>query len=105
MQASVWYGATLRADTNRISIGAGTNVQDRTIIKATPENPTSVGSNVTIGHSAVLVGCTVGDTSLIGMGSSVLEGATVRARANCRGPPLASLSDWLSRASRALLPD
>lgn len=76
--ASVWYGAVLRGDVQPIRIGARTNVQDGAIVHATSgRTPTTVGDDVTVGHRAILHGCTVGDASLIGMGAIVLDDAVI----------------------------
>jgi carbonic anhydrase/acetyltransferase-like protein (isoleucine patch superfamily) len=76
-EASVWYGAVLRADRDTISVGERSNVQDGCVLHADPGAPLSVGSDVTIGHNATLHGCTVEDLVLIGMGAIVLNGARV----------------------------
>ncbi len=75
--ASVWFNAVLRADDERIEIGAGSNVQDGTVIHCDVGFPTLVGRNVTIGHRVLLHGCTIGDESLIGNGAMILDGARV----------------------------
>ncbi|CCH76410.1 conserved hypothetical protein [Nostocoides japonicum T1-X7] len=75
--ASVWYSATLRGDLNRITVGEGSNVQDSATLHADPTFPCVVGRGVTIGHNAVVHGCTVEDDVLIGMGAVVLNGAHV----------------------------
>mgnify|MGYP001009882676 CR=1 FL=1 len=75
--ASVWFGATLRADVAPIVIGEGTNVQDGSVIHVDEGVPCTVGENVTIGHRAVLHGCTVGDGCLIGMGAIILGNAEI----------------------------
>lgn len=77
--ASAWYGAILRAEAELIEIGAGTNVQDGVTIHVDPGFPVCVGAGVSIGHNAVLHGCTVEDDSLIGMGAVVLNGANIGA--------------------------
>lgn len=77
--SSAWYGAVLRAETEPIEIGAGTNVQDGVTIHVDPGFPAWVGAGVTVGHNAVLHGCTVEDDSLIGMGAVVLNGAIIGA--------------------------
>jgi carbonic anhydrase/acetyltransferase-like protein (isoleucine patch superfamily) len=77
--ASVWYGSVLRADTDTISVGAGSNIQDGSVVHADPGFPVTIGAGVSVGHRAVLHGCTVGDDVLIGMGAVVLNGATVGA--------------------------
>jgi carbonic anhydrase/acetyltransferase-like protein (isoleucine patch superfamily) len=78
-ESSVWYGTVLRADHDRITIGAGSNVQDGCVMHADPGLPVTVGDRVTVGHRAVLHGCTVEDDSLIGMGAMVLNGARIGA--------------------------
>jgi carbonic anhydrase/acetyltransferase-like protein (isoleucine patch superfamily) len=75
--SSVWYNAVLRGDTDRISIGDRTNIQDLTMIHADPGVPCTVGSRVTVGHRVILHGCTIEDDCLIGMGSIILNGARV----------------------------
>ena len=80
-KASVWFSASVRGDNDAIVIGAGSNVQDNCVIHCAHELPTIVGTNVTVGHMAMLEGCTIGDGSLIGMGAIVLQRATVGAGA------------------------
>lgn len=75
--SSVWFGATLRGDNEPIRIGAGSNVQENCVFHTDPGCPLTVGANCTIGHKAILHGCTVGDGSLIGMGATVLNGAKI----------------------------
>jgi carbonic anhydrase/acetyltransferase-like protein (isoleucine patch superfamily) len=76
--SSVWMNAVIRGDVNRIRIGRRTNVQDGTVIHVMHEtHPTSVGDDVTIGHGAIVHGCTVGHRVLVGMGSILLNGATI----------------------------
>jgi carbonic anhydrase/acetyltransferase-like protein (isoleucine patch superfamily) len=75
--SSVWYGAVLRADSDTIAIGAGSNIQDGVTVHVDPEFPVSVGRGVSVGHNAVLHGCTIGDDVLVGMGAVVLNGAVV----------------------------
>ncbi|MFS4104233.1 gamma carbonic anhydrase family protein [Streptomyces sp. PD-S100-1] len=77
--ASVWYGAVVRGDVERISVGADSNVQDNCTLHADPGFPVSVGERVSIGHNAVVHGATVEDDCLIGMGSTVLNGAVIGA--------------------------
>jgi len=72
---SVWFGAVLRGDTERIAIGAGSNVQDGAILHADPGFPCTVGAGVVTGHGAILHGCHIGDDCLIGMGAIILNGA------------------------------
>lgn len=78
-RASVWYGAVLRGDTERIQVGARTNVQDGCILHADPGYPAVVGEDCVIGHRAVVHGCEVGAGSLIGMGATILNGAKIGA--------------------------
>lgn len=86
-QASIWCGAVLRGDVNRISIGAGSNVQDLSVLHVshkTPQDalgsPVTIGARVTIGHSVILHGCSVGDDCLIGMGSIIMDKAILQPR-------------------------
>lgn len=74
---SVWWGAVLRAEAERIHIGAGSNIQDNAVLHVDPGFPMSIGRNVTVGHLAMLHGCTVGEGSLIGIGATVLNGARI----------------------------
>ena len=78
--ASVWFNAVLRADDERIEIGAGSNVQDATVIHCDVGLPALVGCNVTIGHRVLLHGCSIGDDSLIGNGAIVLDGVRIGSR-------------------------
>ncbi|HQQ69550.1 MAG TPA: gamma carbonic anhydrase family protein [Alicycliphilus sp.] len=75
--ASLWFGTVVRGDCERISIGAGTNVQDASVLHADVGVPLVIGSNVTVGHQVMLHGCTIGDESLIGIGAVVLNGAKI----------------------------
>jgi carbonic anhydrase/acetyltransferase-like protein (isoleucine patch superfamily) len=75
--ASVWYSAVVRADAAPIEIGAGSNVQDGSVLHSDPDFPVRVGERCTVGHRAVVHGCTVEDDALIGMGAVVLNGAVV----------------------------
>jgi carbonic anhydrase/acetyltransferase-like protein (isoleucine patch superfamily) len=75
--ASIWFGAVLRGDNSAIVIGEGSNVQDNCVIHCAEDLPTIVGSNVTVGHMAMLEGCVIDDNSLIGMGAIVLQRARV----------------------------
>ena len=77
--ASVWYSSVVRADGAPIEVGAGSNVQDGCVLHSDPDYPVRVGAGCTIGHRAVVHGCTVGDGSLIGMGAVVLNGAVIGA--------------------------
>lgn len=79
--ASVWFGAVLRGDNDWIVIGENSNVQDNSVIHTDPGQPTTIGANVTIGHKAILHSTTIGDNSLIGMGSTLLNNS--RIGSNC----------------------
>lgn len=76
-RSSVWFGAVLRADNDRISIGAGTNIQDGCVVHVDRGHPALIGRDVSVGHRAVLHGCTVGDDVLIGMGAIVMNDAVI----------------------------
>ncbi|MET4100889.1 carbonic anhydrase/acetyltransferase-like protein (isoleucine patch superfamily) [Roseovarius sp. MBR-78] len=75
--ASVWFGATLRGDNEEIRVGAGSNVQENCVLHTDMGYPLSIGPGCTIGHKAMLHGCTIGENSLIGMGATVLNGAVI----------------------------
>ena len=75
--ASVWFGAVLRGDNDWITIGENSNVQDGSVLHTDPGLALSIGKYCTIGHKAILHGCTIGDNSLIGMGATILNGAVI----------------------------
>lgn len=75
--ASVWFGAVIRGDTETIRIGRGTNIQDMSVLHADMGMPLTLGDDVTVGHQVTLHGCTIGDGSLIGIGAVVLNGAKI----------------------------
>jgi len=75
--ASVWFGTVVRGDTESITIGEGSNIQDASVLHADLGKPLVVGRNVTVGHQVMLHGCTIGDESLIGIGAVVLNGARI----------------------------
>ena len=77
VDASVWFGVVLRGDNEEIFIGPGSNVQDNSVVHTDPGFAVSIGENCTIGHRAILHGCTIGDNSLIGMGATLLNGARI----------------------------
>ncbi len=79
-RTSIWFGAVIRADNTPILIGADSNFQDGAIGHSDPGFPLSIGSRVTIGHQAILHGCTVEDEALIGMGARILNGAIIPAQ-------------------------
>ena len=70
---NIWYGAVLRGDCGRITVGQGTNIQDNAVV----HDETTIGKNCTLGHGAIVHGCTIGDDCLIGMGAIVLDGAVL----------------------------
>jgi carbonic anhydrase/acetyltransferase-like protein (isoleucine patch superfamily) len=76
-ETSVWFGAVLRGDNDRIELGPRSNVQDNAMVHVDPGFPVSIGEDCTIGHHAILHGCSVGDRSLIGMGATILNGARI----------------------------
>ncbi|MEO1721278.1 MAG: gamma carbonic anhydrase family protein [Pseudomonadota bacterium] len=76
-EVSIWFGAVLRGDNEPIRIGWGSNVQDGAIFHTDPGFPMTLGREVTIGHGAIVHGCTIGDGSLVGMGATVLNGARI----------------------------
>ena len=76
-RVGVWYSATLRAEAEVIDIGAGTNIQDGVTVHVDPGFPVHVGAGVSVGHNAVLHGCTIGDGVLVGMGAIVLNAAVI----------------------------
>lgn len=75
--ASVWFGAVIRGDTETIRIGADSNIQDLSVLHADLGKPLTIGSNVTVGHQVMLHGCTIGDNTLIGIQAVVLNGARI----------------------------
>lgn len=79
--ASIWFGAVLRADFDRIVVGAGSNIQDNCVVHTNEDLPTLIGANVTVGHLCMLHGCIVEDGALVGMGSVVLDRARIGRRA------------------------
>jgi carbonic anhydrase/acetyltransferase-like protein (isoleucine patch superfamily) len=76
-RASVWFGAVIRADNTPIIIGEGSNIQDGAIGHSDPGVPLTIGARVTVGHQAILHGCTIADDCLIGMGARILNGAVL----------------------------
>lgn len=75
--SSVWFGVTIRGDTETIIVGEGSNVQDGSVLHADVGFPLTIGRHVTVGHQVMLHGCTIGDESLIGIGAVVLNGAKI----------------------------
>lgn len=80
VDVSVWFGTTIRGDTDLIRVGSGSNIQDGSVLHADVGQPLTIGSHVTVGHKVMLHGCTVGDGSLIGIGAVVLNGAKIGKR-------------------------
>ncbi len=76
-KSSIWFNAVLRGDVNSISIGEGSNVQDGTVVHVADDHPAIVKDYVTIGHGAIIHGCTIEDCCLIGMGAIILNGAHI----------------------------
>lgn len=75
--ASIWWGATIRGDNDPIIIGENSNVQDGSVLHTDTGSPLTIGANVTVGHLVMLHGCTIGDNSLVGIGSIILNGAKI----------------------------
>lgn len=75
--ASVWFGVTIRGDNELIHVGAGSNIQEGSVLHTDMGYPLTIGAGCTIGHMAMLHGCTLGDNVLIGMGATVLNGAVI----------------------------
>jgi carbonic anhydrase/acetyltransferase-like protein (isoleucine patch superfamily) len=75
--ASVWFGATLRGDNEPIILGEGSNIQENSVLHTDPGCPLTIGRYCTIGHKAMLHGCTIGDNTLIGMGATILNRAVI----------------------------
>ncbi|MFC6444044.1 gamma carbonic anhydrase family protein [Shinella zoogloeoides] len=73
----IWFGATLRGDNEPIIVGARSNIQEGTVVHTDPGKPVIIGEGCTIGHGAIIHGCTIGNNSLIGMGATVLNGAVI----------------------------
>ena len=78
-EANVWFGAVLRGDAAAIQVGAGSNIQDNVVIHCDADAPVSIGSDVTVGHGAIIHGCTIEDRCLIGMGAILLNGCVIGA--------------------------
>jgi carbonic anhydrase/acetyltransferase-like protein (isoleucine patch superfamily) len=76
-EVGIWFGVVARGDIERINIGARTNVQENCVLHTDTGFPLLIGSNCTIGHAAIVHGCTIGDNTLIGMGATILNGARI----------------------------
>ena len=70
---NIWYGAVLRGDSGKITVGSGTNIQEKCVL----HEQTTLGENCTVGHCAIVHGCTIGDNTLVGMGAIILDGAKI----------------------------
>ncbi|RYC17371.1 gamma carbonic anhydrase family protein [Ciceribacter ferrooxidans] len=77
LDVGIWFGSVLRGDNEPITIGDGTNIQEGAMLHVDPGFPVRIGKGCTIGHHAIIHGCTIGDNSLIGMGATVLNGARI----------------------------
>jgi len=75
--ASIWFGATLRGDNEKIFVGEGSNIQENCVLHTDEGHPLEIGKNCTIGHSVILHGCSISDNTLIGMGATILDGAKI----------------------------
>lgn len=75
--SSVWYNAVLRGDEEEIVVGEGSNIQDNCVVHCSEHNPVHIGKYVTVGHGAIIHGCTIGDETLIGMGAIILDGVKI----------------------------
>jgi carbonic anhydrase/acetyltransferase-like protein (isoleucine patch superfamily) len=73
----IWFGATLRGDNEPMTVGRGTNIQEGVMVHSDPGFPATIGEDCTIGHHAIIHGCTIGDNTLIGMGATILNGAKI----------------------------
>lgn len=78
--SSIWYGAVLRGDIHHIRVGAGSNIQDGSVVHVSDDYAAEIGERVTVGHRAVVHACRIGDETLVGMGAIVLDGAEIGAR-------------------------
>lgn len=76
-QANIWFGVTMRGDNEEIRVGRGSNVQENSVLHTDMGFPLTIGADCTIGHKAMLHGCTIGDGTLIGMGATILNGAKI----------------------------
>jgi carbonic anhydrase/acetyltransferase-like protein (isoleucine patch superfamily) len=76
-EVSIWFGAVLRGDVERLTIGRLSNVQDNSVLHSDPGSPLTLGDRVTVGHAVILHGCAVGDDTLIGMGTTILNNARI----------------------------
>ena len=113
--ASVWFNAVLRGDINRIVVGHHSNIQDNSVLHLADDLPCIIGNYVTVGHSAIVHACTIGDETLVGMGAKVLDGAVVREQCligagalvtpGSRIPPGSLVLGSPAKVARALTPE
>lgn len=101
-ESSVWYGAVLRGDLNRIVLGPRSNVQDNAVVHIDTPNPTILGELVTIGHSAIVHACQIDDEVLVGMGATVLDGTEIGARSIIGANALVTLGTKIPPGSLVL---
>src|SRR5712691_11825748 len=101
-ESSVWYGAVLRGDINRIIIGPRSNVQDNAVVHLDTDYPTTIGELVTIGHSAVVHACKIDNEVLVGMGAIILDGVEVGARSIIGANALVTLGTKIPAGSLVL---
>jgi carbonic anhydrase/acetyltransferase-like protein (isoleucine patch superfamily) len=101
-ESSVWYGAVLRGDINRIIIGPRSNVQDNAVVHVDMPNETRLGELVTVGHSTVVHACTIDDEVLVGMGAIILDGAEIGARSIIGANTLVTLGTQIPPGSLVL---
>lgn len=78
-ESSIWYNAVVRGDLGQIVIGCGTNIQDGVVIHTDKDYPCKIGNSVTVGHNAIIHGCTIGHNTVVGMGSIIMNGAKIGA--------------------------
>jgi carbonic anhydrase/acetyltransferase-like protein (isoleucine patch superfamily) len=113
--SSVWFGAVLRGDINRIVVGTNSNIQDNAVVHLADDFPCLIGQWVTVGHSAIVHACTIGDECLIGMGATILDGAEIGAQSivganalvtgGTKVPPGSLVLGSPAKVVRALTPD
>src|SRR5947208_4532978 len=101
-ESSVWYGAVLRGDINRIIVGPRSNVQDNAVVHIDTPNETRLGELVTVGHSAIVHACIIDDEVLIGMGAIILDGAEIGARSIIGANALVTLGTKIPPGSLVL---
>ncbi|HEY3854115.1 MAG TPA: gamma carbonic anhydrase family protein [Verrucomicrobiae bacterium] len=100
--SSVWYNAVLRGDINRIIVGVGSNIQDNSVVHLADDFPCIIGNYVTVGHSAIVHACTIGDECLIGMGAVILDGAEIGAQSLIGAKALVTQHSKISPGSLVL---